>query len=1036
MSIKQQALSLSRASAGPVSAESAGVVAFIVCFAVIAYGSFLDERASVWWTDLAWTFAALLTGLKCMRVSAGLEQHERLAWRLFGGACFAWFAGMLIWDYHELLRGALTPFPAMSDIGFLAFAPFFMAAFVALQSRVPRYAFTVVQIAKLGILVCGIVIAHLIVLLEPIRQLNGNWLYVSTALAYPALYMSALVYGIGSVWRLLERGLPKGVPLVLLGFAFHALADTVYAYGLLGNTYQVGDHIDVLWLIGFGLIYGGALRRQYGAGARAVDAASSEVGGNLPTGWRGYDAMVPVIAVLCVLLVSYVYQAQLTPATIQMLFPFAFMMVVFIAIGEFATQRFQSDIQWKLAQSEAHLRAVLSTIPYGVQEIDIQGNILFSNAAHDTLFGYAPGELRGRNISMLLADPKEGQAIGSYLAYLAEQQPPPEPYFSADRKQDGSVIQIQVDWNYNFDANGRVVGFISIISDITAKRLIEDQLRQAAAVFQSTSEAVMVTDAEARVSAVNAAFTAITGYAQEEVLGKTPKVLRSGRHDDEFHDDMWRTIKEEGRWRGEIWNRRKNGEVFPVWQAVSTIKDDEGKVSHYVSVFSDISSIKQTQEQLNYLAYHDPLTDLPNRLLFNDRLTHAMERAARAQCQLAVLFIDLDNFKNVNDSLGHPVGDELLIKVASRLRNLSRKDDTVARLSGDEFVIVLENIHDAQDTVVLAQKLIEAFQEPFLVRGHELHVTLSIGVSVYPRDGSNVQTLVRNADAALYRAKEEGRNDFYYYTEELTASVFERLKLESALRNALKNDELVLHYQPLISLHSGRPIGVEALLRWQHPEFGLLPPNRFIGLAEDTGLIVPLGEWVLSSACRQMKAWLQQGCDIERVAVNVSGLQLRRGDFQTTVNDILLATGLEPEHLELEITENFIMHKTERAIDILDNLKALGIQIAIDDFGTGYSSLSHLKRLPVDKLKIDRSFVRDIPEDANDEAIARAVVALGRTLQLKVIAEGVETPEQQRFLISQQCDEAQGFLYSKPVPAAQVADLLKCLPALIASHSS
>jgi diguanylate cyclase (GGDEF)-like protein/PAS domain S-box-containing protein len=551
-------------------------------------------------------------------------------------------------------------------------------------------------------------------------------------------------------------------------------------------------------------------------------------------------------------------------------------------------------------------------------------------------------------------------------------------------------------------------------------------------VFESTSEGVLITDVEGVITAVNRAFTTITGYSAAEVLGKSPKLLRSERHSPEFFEEMWRAIQAHGSWQNEVWNRRSSGEVFPVWQSVSAVRNGAGEVTHYVSVFTDISSLKRTQEQLNYLAYHDPLTELPNRLLFNDRLAHALERAARANDQLALLFVDLDNFKNVNDSLGHPVGDALLMQVAARLRHLARKDDTVARLSGDEFVIVLENIHAADDTVILARKLIDAFNQPFTVQGHELHVTLSIGISLYPRDGRDVETLVRNADAALYRAKEEGRNNFYYYTEELTSTVLDRLRIEAALRNAIKNQELVLHYQPQLSLATGRIIGVEALLRWQHPELGLLPPARFIGRAEDSGLIIPIGEWVLATACRQMRRWQQQGYNFGRMAVNVSGLQLQRGDFQRVVNEVLLDTQLGPQYLELEITENFIMHKTELAIAILDSLKGLGIQIAIDDFGTGYSSLSYLKRLPVDKLKIDQSFVRDIPQDRDDEAIACAVVALAKALELKVIAEGVETEEQRQFLLAQGCDDAQGFLFSRPLPAADLpawADRLAVLAA-------
>ncbi len=1020
ITIKSLSSSSPKSVLGRFPAELALVIAFIVVYSVVSHNTLLKGTALLWWADLAWTIAALATAIKCFKVALALTIPERLAWYFISLACFSWFLGMIAWDYFELVAGQVTPFPAISDFGFMAFAPFFMVAFVIFRTRTPSRSFTMVQVAKLGILVLSIVIIHLIILLEVVKALDETLLYVSAALAYPVLYMSTLIYAAIILWHYLEEGVPKALLLVVIGFSVHAVVDSFYAYGLLGKTYEVGNYLDILWLVGFGFIYWGALARQQVIANPADDSSLIKITNKL----FSFDALVPVLAVFFVLLVSFLYVDRLTPDTIQALFPFAFLLVVFIGMGEIAGQLYQAEMQKKLASSEKHLSTVLDTIPYGVQEIDKDGYVTYSNWAHDKLFGYEEGTLQGYQVSTFFADPKDGEELIKYLKYLAEAQPEPTTFFAADRKKDNSLVDVQVDWDYRRNSNGDVIGFISILTDITAKRQAEEQLRQAAAVFESTSEAVMVTDPDGKITAVNQAFTVITGYSEDEVIGKNPKLLRSERHESEFFNDMWSAIKDEGGWRGEVWDRRKNGEIFPVWQAVSAIKNDDGEVTHYVSVFTDISTLKQTQEQLNYLAYHDPLTDLPNRLLFNDRLMHAIERAARSKDQVALLFIDLDNFKNVNDSLGHPVGDELLLKVASRLRSLSRKDDTVARISGDEFVIILENIHDAQDTVVMAQKLINAFQEPLVVQGHELHITLSIGISIYPRDGDDVQTLVRNADAALYRAKAEGRNDFYYYTEELTTSAVERLKIESALRNAVKNQELVLYYQPQISLDTGLIVGVEALIRWQHPELGLLMPNRFINLAEDTGLIVAVGEWVLTTACGQMKAWQQSGYDFGRVAVNVSGLQLQRGDFQKIVNDVLLLTHLEPQSLELEITENFIMNKPEKAIAILDNLKSLGIQIAIDDFGTGYSSLSYLKRLPVDKLKIDGSFVRDIPNNADDEAIARAVVALAKNLQLKVIAEGVETREQREFLTDQDCDEAQGYLISKPLPPGELISLV------------
>ncbi len=552
-----------------------------------------------------------------------------------------------------------------------------------------------------------------------------------------------------------------------------------------------------------------------------------------------------------------------------------------------------------------------------------------------------------------------------------------------------------------------------------------DALGKAAAVFENTSEGVLIADEAGNIVAVNKAFESITGYQEQEVLGRNPRVIKSNRHDDEFYGSMWSQILEKGVWRGEIWNRRKNGDVFPVWQSIRAIYDEKANVSHYVSVFSDISSIKQSQEKLDFLAYHDPLTGLPNRLLFQDRLEHALNHAKREQHGVALLFLDLDRFKNINDSLGHPLGDVLLVEVSKRLSQHVRQDDTVARLGGDEFVVILERVEKPEDPAILAQKIIDTFEEPIIAEGYELLVTMSIGISQYPNDGEDVPTLVKNADAALYRAKEEGRNCFQFYTSELTENVIERLAMENALRGALQANELVLYYQPIISLKTGRVAGAETLLRWNHPEHGTILPDRFIALAEDTGLILSIGAWVLQQACQQAKYWLDRSCDLKRIAVNVSGLQIQRGRFASIVKDALDATGLDGRHLELEITENMIMKNTDKAISVLNELKEMGVQISIDDFGTGYSSMSYLKQLPIDKLKIDQSFVRDIEIDENDKAITRAVKALAKSLQLSVVAEGIETVEQEMFLKDLGCEEGQGYLYSKPVTAAEFEGLLE-----------
>lgn len=552
-----------------------------------------------------------------------------------------------------------------------------------------------------------------------------------------------------------------------------------------------------------------------------------------------------------------------------------------------------------------------------------------------------------------------------------------------------------------------------------------DALGMAAAVFENTSEAVIISDAVGNIDTVNKAFIDITGYTEDEVVGKTPRIIKSERHDREFYQELWSQLLKDGEWRGEIWNRRKNGDVFPVWQSIRAIRNDAGEVSHYVSVFSDITSIKKSQEKIDYLAYHDPLTSLPNRLLFEDRLEHALKHAKREKRQVALLFIDLDRFKNINDGLGHPVGDGLLVETAKRLKATVRKEDTVARLGGDEFVVITERITRSEDVALLAQKLNEAFHESVRVDGHELLVTLSIGIGMYPSDGENILSLVKNTDAALYRAKYEGRNCFQFYTAELTTDVYERLALETGLRSALDKDQLVVYYQPVMSLTTGNLIGAEALLRWQHPEHGLMLPEKFISLAEDTGLIISIGAWVLHEACKQAKSWLDDGCELERIAVNVSGIQVQRGQFVDVVKQALEETGLEGRYLELELTENIIMQNIEKSIAVIGQLKQMGVKVAIDDFGTGYSSLSYLKQLPIDKLKIDKSFVRDIPKDRNDEAIARAVNALAKSLQLKVVAEGIESVQQESFLKQLGCDEGQGYLYNRPVNAAEFERMLE-----------
>jgi diguanylate cyclase (GGDEF)-like protein/PAS domain S-box-containing protein len=550
------------------------------------------------------------------------------------------------------------------------------------------------------------------------------------------------------------------------------------------------------------------------------------------------------------------------------------------------------------------------------------------------------------------------------------------------------------------------------------------ELCQAATVFENTKEGVMIADAANRVVAVNRAFVEITGYGADELIGRTPEVLRSSRQDEAFYRRIGEAIKEHGHWQGELWDRRKNGEDYPAWLSISVVKDDDGQVTHHVSVFSDITVLKESEARLDQLAHHDPLTGLPNRLLLNARAEHALARARRNEKQMAVLFLDLDRFKYINDTLGHPAGDLLLQQVAERLRKCVRDEDTISRLGGDEFTILLEELDDAGAASTVARKILGALSEKAVLFGREVFVTCSIGISLYPRDGEDIVTLFKNADSALYRAKDQGRDTYQFYTEELTTLAVERLELENDLRHALETGELLVHYQPQVNLRSGRITGMEALARWQHPRRGLLMPADFIPLAEETGLIVPLGEWVLRTACFQAKAWLDAGLSTAPVAVNLSPRQFRQKDLVERIAGTLQESGLPPDHLELEITEGLVMFNVEASVTLMGRLKDLGVRFSIDDFGTGYSSLSYLKRFPIDKIKIHQSFVQNITTDPEDAAISSAIISLTHSMKRKAIAEGVETDAQREFLLSHHCDEIQGHHFSKPAPADVIERLL------------
>lgn len=560
---------------------------------------------------------------------------------------------------------------------------------------------------------------------------------------------------------------------------------------------------------------------------------------------------------------------------------------------------------------------------------------------------------------------------------------------------------------------------VMVIRDITQRKQQEAELRLWGKVFEGSNEAILITDAQLNIILVNKTYEKIMGFTEGEVLGVDTAKVGIQLHSHSFFRNLLSVLKERGYWQGELINRRKNGEKFPTWYSISQVLDSEGQVENYIAIFSDISERKKSRERIDFLAHHDSLTELPNRTLLNDRLDMAINTARRRKEKIGILFIDLDRFKNINDSLGHAAGDQILRQTAERLSAAVRTDDTVARLGGDEFVVLLPRVRDERSLAEVATKLRDELGVPFMLEDMPLHLSPSIGIAVYPDDGDNPDTLIKNADAAMYLAKEKGRNNYQFYTPLLNVRTLDRLKLEFDLRSAVEQKQFELHYQPQITAGSKKLYGAEALVRWRHPERGLVPPNHFIPLAEETGLITRIGAWVIEEAARQVSNWHQAGHTDLVISVNISALQFHQADFLAQVQTQLAEAGTQPSSLELELTESMLMGDMEVSIQVLQAFRDLGYRIAIDDFGTGFSCLNYLRRLPVNILKIDQSFVRDMQSDKASLAIVSSIIKLAQSLGMETIAEGVETAEEAALLVSQGCRLMQGYYYSKPLPAAQ-----------------
>lgn len=670
----------------------------------------------------------------------------------------------------------------------------------------------------------------------------------------------------------------------------------------------------------------------------------------------------------------------------------------------------------------AKLQAIFDNTPASVWLLGPDGKLRFANRAFCATLGVSAERLleAGHYREVMPHDIAE-QFLASDRECLAQD----EPHLSritmpfADGKQHIlEITRVKVHENAKL-----ATGVIGIAMDVTECAYTGMKHELAGKVFDNMSEAIIVTDDQNNIVSVNSAFSRITGYSDEEVIGKNPRLLSSGLQSKEFYDQLWNTLLEKGHWHGELWNRRKGGEFYPQQLTIDVIRDESGRVTHHMAVSTDISERINAQERIQYLASHDPLTGLPNRTMLMDRLQQSLNIAERNGQQVAVIFIDLDHFKTINDTLGHATGDKLLCKVAERLRMTIRQIDTVSRLGGDEFVVILPELDGPDGAARVTHTILETMRHPIEFEDFQLHVTPSIGIAMYPRDGKDINDLTKSADNAMYHAKHGGRNTYRFFSSEMNVLVQERFEIETALHNALSRNELDLYYQPQVSSKTGKIVGAEALMRWHHPERGLLMPAEFIGIAENSGLIVPMGRWALEEACRQHVVWRDAGYPL-RISVNLSVRQFQLEDLPEMVMGILHASGMEPKYLELEITEGALLDDTVNIAEKLEKLAKLGVTIALDDFGTGYSSLNYLRRYPINILKIDQCFVKNIDTDKTNYAITKTIIDLAQALNISTVAEGVEDAAQELTLQGLGCQTMQGYYNGRPTPADEFISIL------------
>lgn len=686
-----------------------------------------------------------------------------------------------------------------------------------------------------------------------------------------------------------------------------------------------------------------------------------------------------------------------------------------LVVGRVAAEYERLNIMERLTDQEKQYRDLVYCSSDFIWEVNENVEYSFPSSSPDGLLGYTAAELVGKTPFDFMPK-EEAEKVRLSFKSTWEHRESFSGLENINIHKDGTLVYIETSGVPIFDSQGIFKGYRGVDRNISERKKKEIELKLAATVLETATEAVMVTDINNHIIKVNKAFTTITGYTIDEVLGETPSVLKSGRHDAHFYIEMLKTLQLCGEWEGEIWNRRKNGEIFPEWLTVSAIQNDQGDIGGYVSLFSDITKRKEYEEKIEYQANYDALTGLANRHLLADRFSRAIDRADRKNSRVALLFIDLDRFKQVNDSLGHTFGDKLLQEVSSRLYSHVRKSDTTARLGGDEFAVIFPDVPDIHHVEDSIRNILKSLSKRYKIEGNEVYLSASIGVTVYPDDGNTIDDLLRNADSAMYKAKENGRNSFQYYSGEMHKDAEKRRLLENSLRRAVNQNEFVLYYQPIVDSTTKKIVGSEALIRWKNPDMGIVSPAEFIPLAEDTGLILTIGEWVLNEACRQISSILPACPKDFFVSINVSSFQFKKNNIPLLVGKALERFGLSPNRLVLEITESLMLNDDKSILEQLKELRRMGVGISIDDFGTGYSSLSYLHKYPISTLKIDRAFVNDLTSNKQSRALVTAIIAMSKSLGLKMVAEGIEEEQQAAILSQEGCTFFQGFLFSKPLP--------------------